>query len=63
MLPGMLHHPVGYKCYPVDLRMRFDECFVGLSFPQVPFTLLIIIRYFESPATTFGLVKATRLTA
>mgnify|MGYP001648882139 FL=1 len=43
--------------------MRFDECFVGLSFPQAPFTLLVIIHYFESPATTFGLVKSTRLTA
>ena len=37
--------------------------FVGLSFPRAPVTLLIIIRYLESPATTFGLVKATRLTA
>ena len=48
---------------PEVLRARFSDCFVGLSFPQVPFTLLIIIRYFESPATTFGLVKANRFTA
>ena len=41
---------------------RFDDCFVGLSFPRVPVTLHSIMHYFESPATTFGLVKATRLT-
>ena len=35
------------------LRTRFDDCFVGLSFPQAPVTLLIILLYFESPATTF----------
>ena len=45
------------------LRKRFDDCFVGLTFPRAPVTHLIIIHYFESPATTFGLVKATRLTA
>ena len=45
------------------LRGRIDDCFVGLSFPRAPVTLLIIIGCFESPATTFGLVKATRLTA
>ena len=39
------------------------EVFVGLSFPLAPVTLLIIIRYLESPATTFRLVKSTRLTA
>jgi hypothetical protein len=43
--------------------MRFDECFVGLSFPRAPVTLLIIIRYLESPATTFGLVNHIRLAA
>ena len=31
--------------------------FVGLSFPLAPVTLLIIIRYLESPATTFRLVN------
>ena len=45
------------------LRGRFDDCFVGLSFPQAPVTFFIIILYFESPATTFDFVKATRLTA
>ena len=35
--------------------------FVGLSFPRAPVTLLIIIRYLESPATTFGLVNHIRL--
>ena len=39
------------------------DCFVGVTFPQAPVTLLIIIRYFESPASTFRLVKATRLGA
>ena len=43
--------------------MRFDDCFVGVTFPQVPVTQLIIIRCFESPATTFHLVKSIRLTA
>ena len=28
--------------------------FVSLSFPQAPVTLFIILRYFESPATTFA---------
>lgn len=42
---------------------RFDDCFVGVTFPQVPVTLFIILSYFESPATTFGLVKANRFTA
>lgn len=37
--------------------------FVGLSFPWAPVTLLIIIRYLESPATTFGLVNYIRLAA
>ena len=37
--------------------------FVGLSFPRAPVTLLIIIRYLESPATTFGLVNHIRLAA
>jgi hypothetical protein len=37
--------------------------FVGLSFPLAPVTLLIIIRYLESPATTFGLVNHIRLAA
>ena len=37
--------------------------FVGFSFPQVPVMLLIFLLYFESPATTFRLVKSTRLTA
>lgn len=40
----------------------FDDCFVDLSFPRAPVTIFIIIHSFESPATTFGLVKATRLT-
>ena len=43
------------KCNPEVLRARFADCFVGLSFPQVP--VFIILSYFESPATTFGLVK------
>ena len=37
--------------------------FVGLSFPRAPVTLFIIIRYLESPATTFGLVNHIRLAA
>ena len=37
--------------------------FVSLSFPQAPVTLFIILHYFESPATTFGFVKAIRLRA
>ena len=37
--------------------------FVGLSFPRTPVTLFIIIRYLESPATTFGLVNHIRLAA
>ena len=41
----------------------FDEVFVGVSFPRVPVTPPIIMLCFESPATTFGLVKVTRLTA
>ena len=41
---------------------RFDDCFVGVTFPQVPVTLFIMLICFESPATTFRLVKATRLT-
>ena len=41
----------------------FDEVFVGVSFPRAPVTLSIIIYCFESPATTFRLVKATRLIA
>lgn len=45
------------------LRKLFDDCFVDLSFPRVPVTPPIIMLCFESPATTFGLVKATRLTA
>lgn len=48
---------------PEVLRARFADCFVGLSFPQVTVTLFIILSYFESPATTFGLVKANRFTA
>lgn len=51
------------KCNPEVLRARFADCFVGLSFPQVTVTLFIILSYFESPATTFGLVKANRFTA
>ena len=46
---------------PEVLRARFADCFVGLSFPQVP--VFIILSYFESPATTFGLVKSNRFTA
>ena len=42
---------------------RFDDCFVGVTFPQVPVTVFIIILCFESPATTFCFVKSTRLTA
>ena len=49
------------KCNPEVLRARFADCFVGLSFPQVP--VFIILSYFESPATTFGLVKSNRFTA
>ena len=45
------------------LRKRFDDCFVDLSFPQAPVTFFIILLFLESPAPTFGLVKATRLTA
>ena len=41
----------------------FDEVFVGVSFPRAPVTFLFVIHYFESPATTFRLVKSTRLTA
>ena len=37
--------------------------FVSLSFPQAPVTLFIILCYFESPASTFGFVKAIRLRA
>ena len=35
--------------------------FVGVSFPQAPVTLFIILLYFESPATTFRLVKLSPL--
>ena len=45
------------------LRKRFDDCFVDLSFPQAPVMFFIILLFLESPATTFGLVKSTRLTA
>ena len=45
------------------LRKLFDDCFVDLSFSRVPVTPPIIMLCFESPATTFGLVKVTRLTA
>ena len=48
---------------PGSLTKRFDDCFVGVSFPRTPVTFLFIIHYFESPATTFRLVKSTRLTA
>lgn len=36
---------------------RFDDCFVGVSFPRAPVTFLFVIHYFESPATTFRLVN------
>ena len=45
------------------LRKRFDDCFVGLSFPQDPTTHFLRKFILTRPATTFGLVKATRLTA
>ena len=47
--------------YPEGYEGGLGDGFVDLSFPQVPVTFLIIIRYFESPATTFGLVKHIRL--
>ena len=48
---------------PGSLTKRFDDCFVGVSLPRAPVKILLVINYFESPATTFRLVKATRLTA
>ena len=42
---------------------RIDDCFVGLSFPQDPTTHFQRKFILTRPATTFGLVKATRLTA
>ena len=52
-----------YCSQPGNLLKRFNDCFVGVTFPQAPITLFIIIMCFESPATTFHLVKAIRFTA
>ena len=48
-------------CNPQVLRRHLGEVFVGVTFPQAPVTVFIIILCFESPATTFRLVNHIHL--
>ena len=45
------------------LRKRFDDCFVGVTVQQDPTTYFLRKFTLTRPASTFRLVKATRLTA
>ena len=42
---------------------RLGEVFVDVTVQRAPVTLFIIMRYFESPASTFRLVNHIRLAA